>query len=92
MVFYNVPHASGTQDLSKYFEWQCQQITRDITPLGLLKYMGSFDLKMEQLSIDFKEYICKDINIYPFVEELPINNEWVRFSSKHIHYLTRFHS
>jgi hypothetical protein len=69
VVFYSVPHADGTQDLSKYFEWQCQQITRDITPLGLLKNMESFDPKMEQLSIDFKESICKDINIYPFVED-----------------------
>jgi hypothetical protein len=23
VVFYSVPHASGTQDLSKYFKWQC---------------------------------------------------------------------
>jgi len=31
MVFYNVPHVSGTQDLSKYFKWQCQQIAKDTT-------------------------------------------------------------
>ncbi len=31
VVFYNVPHISGTQDLSKYFKWQCQQITKDTT-------------------------------------------------------------
>jgi hypothetical protein len=24
VVFYSVPHAGGTQDLSKYFKWQCQ--------------------------------------------------------------------
>jgi hypothetical protein len=26
-----VPHINGTQDLSKYFKWQCQQITKDTT-------------------------------------------------------------
>jgi len=31
VVFYNVPHISGNQDLSKYFKWQCQQITKDAT-------------------------------------------------------------
>jgi hypothetical protein len=71
VVFYSVPHAGGTQDLSKYFKWQCQQITTDPTQLGLL---------MEQLSIDFNKSICEDINIYAFVEGLPIDNKWVRFS------------
>jgi len=31
VVFYNVPHANGTEDLSKYFKWQCQRITKDKT-------------------------------------------------------------
>jgi len=92
VVFYSVPHAGGTQDLSRYFKWQCQQIAKDTTPSSLLKNMESFNQKMEQLSIDFIESICENINIYAFVEGLPINNEWVRFSSKHIHYPTRFHS
>ncbi len=92
MVFYDVPHASGTQDLSNYFKWQCQQIAKDTTWLGLLKNMKSFYLKMEQLSIDFNKYICENINIYAFVEGLPIENKWVRFSFKHIDYPTRFHS
>jgi hypothetical protein len=43
VVFYSVPHASGTQDLSKYFKWQCQQITKDKTRSGLLKNMKFFD-------------------------------------------------
>ncbi len=47
---------------------------------------------MEQLSIDFNISICQDINIYAFVKGLPIDNKWVRFSSKHIEYPTRFHS
>jgi hypothetical protein len=54
--------------------------------------MKSFYLKMEQLSIDFNKYICENINIYAFVEGLPIENKWVRFSFKHIDYPTRFHS
>jgi hypothetical protein len=90
VVFYSVPHAGGTQDLSKYFKWQYQQITKDKTRLGLLKNMKSFDQKMEQLSIDFNKSIRKDINIYGFAEGSPIDNKWVRFSSKHIDYPTRF--
>ncbi len=54
--------------------------------------MKPFHLQMEQLSIDFKKYICEDINIYAFVEGLPIDKKWVRFPSKHIDYPTRFHS
>jgi hypothetical protein len=89
VVFYSVPHAGGTQDLSKYFKWQCQQIPKGTTRSGILKNMKSFDQKMEQLSIDFNESICKDINICAFVEGLPIDNKWVRFSSKRIDYPTR---
>ncbi len=92
VVFYSVPHVSGTQDLSKYFKWQHQQITKDRTQLGLLGNMESFNRKMEQLSTDFIKSTCEDINIYAFVEGLPIDNQWVRFSCKHINYPTRFHS
>jgi hypothetical protein len=92
VVFYSVPHAGGIQYLSKYFKWQCQQITKDPTKLSLLKSMESFDLKMEQLLIDFNKSICEDINIYAFVKGLPIDNKWVIFSSKHINYPTRFHN
>jgi len=74
VVFYSVPHVGGTQDLSKYFEWQCQQIAKDTTQLHILKNMKSFDLKMEQLSINFSKCICENINIYAFVEILPINH------------------
>ncbi|KAH8968606.1 hypothetical protein BDL97_03G135500 [Sphagnum fallax] len=76
VVFYGVPHAGGTQDLSKYFKWQCQQIAKDTTPSNLLKNMESFNPQMEQLSIDFNKSICENINIYAFVEGLPIDNEW----------------
>jgi hypothetical protein len=47
---------------------------------------------MKQLLIDFNKFICEGINIYAFVKGSPIDNKWVRFSSKHIDYLTRFHS
>ncbi len=92
VVFYSVPHAGGSQDLSKYFEWQCQQFAKNTTPSSLLKNMGSFNSKMEELSIDFKKAICENINIYAFVEGLPIDNEGVRFSFEHIDYPTRFHN
>jgi triacylglycerol esterase/lipase EstA (alpha/beta hydrolase family) len=26
VIFYSVPHFGGTQNLSRYFNWQCQQI------------------------------------------------------------------
>jgi len=29
VVFYGVPHAGGTQGLSKYFKWHCQQVNKD---------------------------------------------------------------
>jgi hypothetical protein len=61
-------------------------------PIRSFENMESFDPKMEELSIDFKDSICDEINIYAFVEGLPIDNEWVRFSSKHIDYPTNFHS
>jgi hypothetical protein len=92
VVFYSVPHVGGTQDLSKYFKWQCQRITKDKTRSSLLKNMKSLDRKMEELSIDFNKSISKDINIYAFGEGSRIDNKWVRFSSKHIDYSTMFHS
>ncbi len=92
VVFYSVPHASGTPNLSKYFKWQCQQIAKGKTQTCLLKNMKFFNRTMEQLSTDFNKSICEDINIYAFAEGSRIDNKWVRFSSKHIDYPTRFHS
>ncbi len=90
MVFYSVPHAGGTRNLSNYFKWQHQQITKDPTQLSLLGNMESFSRKMEQLSTDFITSTRKDINIYAFVEGLPIDKKRVRFSCKHIGHPTRF--
>jgi hypothetical protein len=53
--------------------------------------MKSFNPKMEQLSVDFNKVIRKDLNIYAFSEGLDIDNTWVRFSSRHIDYPTKFH-
>jgi hypothetical protein len=92
LVVDSVPHAGSAEDLSKYFKWQCQQINKDTIPSSLLKNMESFNPQMEQLSIDFNKSICDNINIYAFVEGLPIDKELVRFLSIHIDYLTRFHS
>ncbi len=72
MVFYIVPRVGGTQDLSKYFKWQCQQIAKYITQLRLLKNVESFDLKMEQLSIDFTLVH----------NESKSTNEFIRFCSE----------
>jgi hypothetical protein len=74
VVFYSVPHAGGTSDLSKYFKWQCQQIAKGKTQSHFLKNMKSFNRTMELLSIDFQESICKNISIYAFAEGLPIEN------------------
>jgi hypothetical protein len=84
VVFYNVPHTCGTQYLSKYFKWQCQQIAKNITQSCILKNMKSFNPKMEQFLVDFNKVIYKDFNIYVFGEGLPIDNKWVRFSFKHM--------
>jgi len=43
VVFYSVPCDGGTQDLVKYFKWQCQQIAKDKTQSGLLTNMKSFN-------------------------------------------------
>ncbi|CAM6065059.1 unnamed protein product [Sphagnum tenellum] len=75
VVFYSVPHAGSAEDLSKYFKWQCQQISKDTIPSSLLKNMESFNPQMEQLSIDFNNSICDNINIYAFVEGLPVDKE-----------------
>jgi hypothetical protein len=76
VVFYSVPHAGGTEDLSKYFKWQCEHIAKDKTRSSLLKNMKSFDQKMEQLSIDFSKSIREDVNIYAFAEGSPIDDKW----------------
>jgi len=96
VVFYSVPHVSGTQFLSKYFTWQCQQINtlnKYPTPFGFLKKFKSFNTQMEDLSIDFKNVVHEDFNknvvhedfnIYAFGEGLPLDKNWVRFSFDHI--------
>jgi hypothetical protein len=91
VVFYSVPHAGGSQDLSKYFKWQRRQIAKNTTKFNLLENMESFNPKMEQLSKDFKKVIREDLNIYAFSEGLTIDNIWVRFSSRCIDYPTKFH-
>ncbi len=90
VVFYSVPHAGGSRDLSKYFKWQCQQTPKYIIQSCILKNMKSFNPKMEQLSVDFNKAICEDLNIYAFSEGLPIDDKWVGFSFKHIDYPTKF--
>ncbi len=94
VIFYGVPHASGTQYLSYYFTWQHQQIntlSKYATQSSFSKKLKSFNPQLEHLSMDFKNAIHKDLNIYAFGEGLPLDKKWVRFSFHHIEsYPTRF--
>ncbi|CAM6038560.1 unnamed protein product [Sphagnum compactum] len=79
VVFYGVPHAGGTQYLSHYFTWQCQQIntlSKSTTQSGFLKNLESFNPQMEHLSMDFKNAVHEDLNIYAFGEGLPLDEHW----------------
>jgi len=87
VVFYGVPHSGGTQSLSKYFTWQYQQISKlrkYTTQPGFSKNLEIFNPEMEYLSTDFKNAIHENVNIYAFGEGLPLDNNWVRFSFRHI--------
>jgi hypothetical protein len=39
---------------------------------------------MEYLSMDFKNAFHENLNIYAFGEGLPLDENWVRFSFRHI--------
>ncbi len=94
VVFYSVPHDGGTQSLSNYFIWKHQQINtlnKYATQSGFFKNLKSFNSQMEYLSMDFKNAIHEDLNIYAFGEGLPLDKIWVRFSFHHIKsYPTKF--
>ncbi len=80
VIFYGVPHAGATQDLSNYFTWQHQQINtlnNYATQSGFSKNLESFNPQMEHLSMDFKNAAREDLNIYAFGEGLPLNKKWV---------------
>ncbi len=87
VVFYGVPHSSATENLSKYFNWQCQQINMFNKYFGrpsFPKNLKPFNQQIESLSKEFKDVIHEDLNIYEFGEGLPIDKNWVRFSLYHI--------
>jgi hypothetical protein len=94
VVFYGVPHCGGTQNLSKYFTWQCQQINmfnKYSTQLGFSRNLEPFNQQMEYLSKEFKDVVHEDLNIYEFGKGLPFDENWVRSSFHHIEsYPTRF--
>jgi triacylglycerol esterase/lipase EstA (alpha/beta hydrolase family) len=94
VVFYGVPHAGATQDLSNYFTWQHQQIntlSKYATHSDFLKNLEFFNPQMKFLSTDFKNAVHEDLNIYAFGEGLPLDKNWVRFSFHHVEsYPTRF--
>ncbi|CAK9265124.1 unnamed protein product [Sphagnum jensenii] len=86
-VFYGVPHAGGSEQLSNYFTWQHQQINtlnKYATQSSFKKNLESFNPQMEHLSTDFKNAIHEDVSIYAFGEGLPLDENWgilVPFSS-----------
>jgi triacylglycerol esterase/lipase EstA (alpha/beta hydrolase family) len=87
VIFYSVPHVGGTQSLLNYFTWQHQQINtlnKYATQSGFCKNLESFNPQMEHLSTDFKNATHEDLNIYAFGEGLPLDENWVRFSFRHI--------
>jgi hypothetical protein len=51
----------------------------------------SFNPQMKHLVTNFLNVIHEDLNIYAFGKGLPLNENWVRFSFRHIKsYLTWF--
>jgi triacylglycerol esterase/lipase EstA (alpha/beta hydrolase family) len=87
VVFYGVPHSGATENLSKYFNWQCQQINtinKYFAQLGFSRNLKPFNQQMESLSKEFKDAVHEDLNIYEFGEGLPVDKNWVRFSLYHI--------
>ncbi|CAM6033429.1 unnamed protein product [Sphagnum compactum] len=87
VVFYGVPHSGANENLSKYFNWQCQQINscnKDFPPPSFSRNLKPFNEQMESLSKEFIDAVHEDFNIYEFGEGLPVNKKWVRFSLSHI--------
>ncbi len=94
VIFYGVPHSGATENLSKYFHWQYQQINtfnKYFAQFGFSRNLKPFNQQMEYLSKDFKNAVHEDLIIYAFGEGLPIDENWVIFSFHHIEsYQTRF--
>jgi triacylglycerol esterase/lipase EstA (alpha/beta hydrolase family) len=83
VIFYGVPHSSGTQKLLEYFNLQCEQnntFNKYSTQPDISRNLKHFNQQMEYLSIDFINVVPEDLNIYAFNEGLPLNEYWVSFS------------
>jgi len=83
VIFYGVPHSGATENLSKYFNWQCQHINtfnKYFAQLGFSRNLKPFNQQMESLSKEFKDVVPENVNIYEFGEGLPIDKNWVKFS------------
>jgi hypothetical protein len=66
-------------------------LSKYATQPGFSKNLKIFNPEMEYLSIDFKNSVHENLNIYAFAEGLPLDENWVRFSFHHIEsYPTRF--
>ncbi len=87
VIFYGVPHSGATENLSKYFNWKCQQINsfnKTFAQPKFSKNLKPFSQQMESLSKEFKDAVHEDLNIFEFGEGLPVNKKWVRFLLYHI--------
>ncbi|CAK9236310.1 unnamed protein product, partial [Sphagnum troendelagicum] len=76
VVFYGVPHSGATKNLSKYFNWKCQQINsfnKDFAQPSFSRNLKPFSQQMESLSKEFKDVVHEDLNIFEFGEGLPSN-------------------
>ncbi len=74
--YYGVPHVGGTQYLSNYFTQQHQQIntlSKYATQSSFIKNLESFNPQTKHLSMDFKNVVYEDFNIYAFGEGLPLD-------------------
>ncbi|CAN5975792.1 unnamed protein product, partial [Sphagnum jensenii] len=76
VVFYGVPHSGATENLSKYFNWKCQQINlfnKDFSQPSFSRNLKPFSQQMESLSKEFRDAVHEDLNIYEFSEGLPVD-------------------
>ncbi|KAH8955480.1 hypothetical protein BDL97_08G141200 [Sphagnum fallax] len=76
VVFYGVPHSGATENLSKYFNWKCQQINsfnKNFVQPSFSRNLKPFNQQMESLSKEFKNVVHEDLNIYEFGEGLPVD-------------------
>ncbi|CAN5952349.1 unnamed protein product [Sphagnum jensenii] len=73
-IFYGVPHTGGPKELLEYFTWQSQEMNSIKAQPSLLNNIESFNRQMEELTVDFRQAIETNVNIYAFGEGKPLNH------------------